>query len=39
LDIAASGSGLLLSWIVPSMPFVLQENANLNTTDWIDVPT
>jgi hypothetical protein len=39
LNIAASGSGLLLSWIVPSMPFVLQENANLNTTDWIDVPT
>lgn len=39
LNIMPSNSGLLVSWIVPSMPFVLQENADLNTTDWIDVPT
>lgn len=39
LHITPSGTGLLLSWIVPSMPFVLQENADLNTTDWVDVPT
>ena len=39
LNITPSGSGLLLSWIVPSMPFVLQENADLRTADWMDVPT
>jgi hypothetical protein len=25
-------------WIVPSMPFVLQENADLNTPNWTVVP-
>jgi len=39
LNITPSGSGLLISWIVPSMPFVLQENFDLATPDWTDVPT
>ena len=39
LIITPAGNGLLISWIVPSMPFVLQENADLNTADWIDVTT
>ena len=39
LNITHSGNGLLISWIAPSMPLVLQETAGLNTTDWIDVPT
>ncbi|MBP9903327.1 MAG: hypothetical protein KBH45_17850 [Verrucomicrobia bacterium] len=38
LTITPSASGLLISWIVPSMPFVLQENADLNTPDWTAVP-
>jgi hypothetical protein len=31
------GNNLLLSWIVPSMDFVLQRSANLSTTNWMDV--
>jgi hypothetical protein len=38
LIIAPTAGGLLISWIVPSMPFVLQENADLNTADWTAVP-
>ena len=38
LNIAPSGGGLRISWIVPSMPFVLQETADLNTPDWTAVP-
>jgi hypothetical protein len=32
-------TNLLLSWIIPSQPFVLQENADLTTTNWTDVTT
>jgi hypothetical protein len=39
LNIKSSDSGLLISWIVPSMPFVLQEAADLNAADWTDVTT
>lgn len=39
LKVIASVSSLLISWIVPSMPFVLQENADLTTTNWTDVIT
>lgn len=39
LNVSASASGLLISWIVPSMPFVLQEAADLNAADWTDVTT
>lgn len=38
LSITPSGSNFLISWIVPSMPFVLQENADLNTPNWTAVP-
>jgi hypothetical protein len=37
LHIASSGSGLVLSWIVPSSDFVLQENSDLKTTNWTNV--
>ena len=37
LNFARLGSDLLLSWIVPSMPFVLQYNSDLATTNWTDV--
>ena len=39
LNITPSGSGLLISWTVPSMPFVLQESFDLASATWIDVPT
>ena len=39
LSISVSGGNLLLSWIVPSMPFVLQENSSLATPNWTNVPT
>ena len=37
LNVTPSGANLLLSWIIPSQPFVLQENADLATTNWTDV--
>lgn len=39
LNIRPTADGLRISWIVPSMPFVLQETADLNATGWIDVTT
>ena len=39
LNITPTASGLLISWVVPSMPFVLQESADLTTAIWIDVTT
>jgi hypothetical protein len=36
LNLAATGSNILLSWTVPSMNFVLQQNADLTTTNWSD---
>ena len=38
LLIRPSASNLVLSWTVPSLPFVLQENSDLSTTNWTDVP-
>jgi hypothetical protein len=38
LNITPTAGGLLISWIVPSMPFVLKETADLNTPDWMAVP-
>jgi hypothetical protein len=38
LALASSGGELVLSWTVPSMNFALQQNADLNTTNWTDVP-
>jgi len=39
LRLSPSASDLVLSWTVPSMSFVLQENSDLTTTNWTDVPT
>ncbi len=37
LLITSSNGGVRLSWIVPSASFVLQQNSDLNTTNWITV--
>jgi len=37
LSIGGSGTNLLLSWLVPSRNFVLQQNLDLATTNWTDV--
>lgn len=37
LNITPSGDGLLVSWVVPSMNFRLQENSDLTTTNWTDL--
>ncbi|SRR6266568_1554796 len=39
LNVAVSGSDLSLSWTVPSIHFVLQQNSDLRTTNWTDVAT
>jgi hypothetical protein len=39
LTIAPSGSNAVISWTVPSMDFVLQQNSDLATTNWTDLPT
>jgi len=39
LEITPSEGNLVLSWTVPSMPFVLQQNSDLSTTNWTDVTT
>ena len=35
LNISASNTNLTFSWIVPSTNFVLQENSNLTTANWL----
>ena len=37
LSLNRSDTNLLLSWIVPSMDFVLQENSDLAARNWIDL--
>jgi hypothetical protein len=37
LRIASSSTNLVLSWIVPSRDFVLQQSADLITTSWTDI--
>ncbi len=37
LSVAREGGTLAVSWIVPSMDFVLQEHTDLATTGWKDV--
>ena len=39
LNISQSGTNLLLSWLVPSMDFVLQQNPDFTTANWTSVPT
>ncbi len=38
LSIARSGGNILLSWVVPSMSYVLKQNSDLSTTNWTVVP-
>ena len=37
LDIGVSGANLGLSWLVSSTSFVLQENSDLVSPNWVDV--
>ncbi|HXJ58998.1 MAG TPA: hypothetical protein VNU68_20255 [Verrucomicrobiae bacterium] len=37
LNISSAGSDFVLSWLMPAMPFVLQENTELTTTSWTNV--
>jgi hypothetical protein len=39
LSIAPADTNFVLSWTVPSLPFVLQENTDLHSTNWTDVTT
>ena len=39
LSISPSGTNVVLSWIVPSMNFVLQESSDLGSGHWTDVAT
>ena len=36
-SISASARGLLLSWVVPSQNFILQQNSDLGSTNWTNV--
>jgi photosystem II stability/assembly factor-like uncharacterized protein len=35
LNLASSGDGLALSWVVPSTNFVLQQNSDLTIANWV----
>jgi hypothetical protein len=37
MNITPANGNLKLSWIVPSTHFVLQQNSDLTTSDWMDV--
>jgi hypothetical protein len=37
LTISPAGDGLVVSWVIPSMDFGLQQNPGLNPTNWTDV--
>jgi hypothetical protein len=37
LGFAPSSINAVLSWIIPSLPFVLQQNLDLTTTNWTNV--
>jgi hypothetical protein len=39
LNISGAEGGVLISWLIPSSRFVLQENSNLTSTAWRDVAT
>ncbi len=39
LSIGLSGGNAVLSWLVPSTSFILQENGDLISTNWVDVTT
>jgi hypothetical protein len=37
IDFASSNGNVALSWTIPSTEFVLQQNSDLTTTNWLDV--
>jgi hypothetical protein len=37
LKATVSGEAILISWIIPSRAFVLQENADPTSTNWTEV--
>ena len=37
LNLAPSDTGLVLSWLVPSTNFMLQQNSDLSTSNWMTV--
>jgi uncharacterized repeat protein (TIGR03803 family) len=37
MNLAAANGNLMVSWIIPSMNFGLQQNADLTTTNWTDM--
>jgi len=37
LNIATANINFALSWIVPSTNFVLQQNSDLGTTNWVTI--
>ena len=37
LNLVPSGSNLNVSWIIPSTNFVMQQNSDLTTSNWMDV--
>jgi hypothetical protein len=39
LGLHPAGGNIDISWLVPSKNFVLQENSDLTTTNWAEVPT
>jgi hypothetical protein len=39
LAVGLSAANLGLSWLVPSTRFVLQQNSDLGSTNWVEVPT
>jgi hypothetical protein len=39
LAVGLSGAALGFSWLVPSTRFVLQQNSDLSSTNWMEVPT
>ena len=39
LNLATSADELILSWVVPSVEFGLQQNYDLTTTNWTGVTT
>ena len=38
LSIEGSGTSLVLSWVIPSRDFVLQQSSDLALASWSDVP-
>jgi hypothetical protein len=38
LNLARAGASVVVSWTLPSLDFVLQQNPNLSETNWTDVP-